>query len=63
MAKMTDDQRIEKLIRKLHEVIAELAALDHPMWPAQMDGLKKAVFDLEERMANDRGMFHEPTNR
>ncbi|MER9223777.1 hypothetical protein NKI48_34025 [Mesorhizobium sp. M0644] len=56
--------RLERVIKKLIAVIAELEELrDAPMWPNQMDALKKAVFDLEERMSNDRGLFHQPSNR
>jgi len=63
MAKMTDDQRMEKVVQKLLSAIAEFSALDHPLWPSQMTDLRKAVQHLEDRLKTDRGMFHEPTNR
>lgn len=63
-----EQHQLEKAIQKVLAAIAELGELrDAPMWPSQIDLLKKAIFDLEDRMSDDRGVVNQliknPTNR
>ncbi|RWF64854.1 hypothetical protein [Mesorhizobium sp.] len=56
-----EQQKLEKTIQR---IVTDIAELHHdlrnaPMWPDQVDRLKKAIFDLEERIANDTGLMNQ----
>ncbi|MER8853020.1 hypothetical protein NKH94_15635 [Mesorhizobium australicum] len=62
MAKMTDNQRSEKVIKKLQAAIAEAKTLQS-LWPDERVILRNAVLEIEDLLATTPSLWDEPTNR
>ncbi|MER9847091.1 hypothetical protein NKJ55_06965 [Mesorhizobium sp. M0106] len=61
MAKMTDNQRAEKIIKKFEAAVAELRTL-HSLWPEERVILRKAVLEIEDQLKSIPSLWDEPTN-
>ncbi|WP_224545588.1 hypothetical protein [Mesorhizobium sp. CA16] len=64
MAKMSDDERVEKAIRKLQKALGELQAMKiHSLWTDQRKRLKAAALAIEDLERDVPSLWDEGTNR
>ncbi|MHC2797416.1 vacuolar-type H+-ATPase subunit I/STV1 [Mesorhizobium jarvisii] len=61
MARMSDDQRTEKVIKKLQAAIAELRTVQS-LFHSQRRELKQAVLDIEDQLKSIRSLWDEDDN-
>lgn len=64
MARMSDDERVEKAIRKVLKAIEELQAMKiHSLWDNQRKSLKDAALAIEDLERSVPSLFDDQSNR
>ncbi|MDX8537844.1 hypothetical protein RFM23_09440 [Mesorhizobium abyssinicae] len=64
MANMSDEERVEKAIKKLEKALAELQAMKiHSLWTNQRTRLRAAALAIEDLERGVPSLWDEGTNR
>ncbi|MET2827351.1 hypothetical protein [Mesorhizobium shangrilense] len=61
MAKMTDDQRAEKVIKKLQAAVAELKTVQS-LFHSQRRELRQVVLEIEDQLKSIHSLWDEDDN-